>query len=35
MEKEHDHLHLLVAYDFSLREILQIEKIVLLYFEGI
>ena len=30
-----DHLHLLLAYYFFLREILQIESIRLLYFEGI
>ena len=30
-----DHLHLPLAYDIFVREILQIETIVLLYFEDI
>ena len=34
-ERAFDHFHLLLAHDIFLREILQIESIVLLYFEGI
>ena len=34
-ERAFDHFYLLLAYDIFLREILQIENIVLLYFEGI
>ena len=30
-----DHFHILLVYDIFHREILQIESIVLLYFEGI
>ena len=33
-ERAFDHFHLLLAHDIFLREILQIESIVLLYFEG-
>ena len=34
-ERAFNHLHLLLAHNIFLREILQIESAVLLYFEGI
>ena len=34
-ERAFDHLYLLLAYDIFLREILQTESTVLLYFESI
>ena len=34
-ERAFDHFHLLLAYDIFLRVFLQIESLVLLYFEGI
>ena len=34
-ERTFDHFHLLLAYDIFLRVFLQIESIVLLYFQGI
>ena len=34
-ERTFEHFHLLLAYDIFLRVFLQIESIVLLYFQGI
>ena len=34
-ERAFDHLHLLLAYYIFLREVLLMENVVLLYFEGI